>query len=63
MPETETLVVNTGPIIALVAALGDLQVLKMYPQALVPFEVHQELAAGGAADFALPEFNAADWLV
>jgi predicted nucleic acid-binding protein len=62
MPETDTLVINTSPIIALVAALGDLQVLKMYQQALVPFEVQQELLAGGVANFALPEFEAATWL-
>jgi predicted nucleic acid-binding protein len=96
MPETDSLVVNTGPVIALgifgiinkpsirkclkripkyikfsldyfsefalVAALGDLQVLKMYRKVLIPFEVQQELAAGGEANFALPEFEAADWL-
>ena len=62
MPETQDLVVNTGPILALVAALGDLQVLRIYRQVWVPFEVCREVAAGGAAHFALPEFNAADWL-
>jgi predicted nucleic acid-binding protein len=62
MPETDALVINTGPIIAVVAALGNLQVLKMYQQVQVPFEVQQELLAGGAANFALPEFEAANWL-
>lgn len=62
MPETDALVINTSPMIALVAALGDLQVLKMYQQVQVPFEVQQELLAGGAANFALPEFEAATWL-
>lgn len=62
MPETNSLVINTGPMIALVAALGDLQVLKMYQRLLVPFEVQQEFWAGGAVNFALPEFEAADWL-
>jgi predicted nucleic acid-binding protein len=62
MPNTEEIVINTSPMIALVAALGDLQVLKMYQRVLVPFEVHQELMAGGAAGFAVPEFEAAHWL-
>lgn len=57
-----TLVINTSPIIALVAALGDLQVLKMYEQVLVPLEVHHELLTGGPANFALAEFEAAHWL-
>jgi predicted nucleic acid-binding protein len=62
MPNTEEIVINTSPMIALVAALGDLQVLKMYQRVLVPFEVHQELMAGGLAGFAVPEFEAAHWL-
>jgi predicted nucleic acid-binding protein len=49
MPETDTLVINTSPMIALVAALGDLQVLKMYQQVQVPFEVQQELLVDEAA--------------
>ena len=62
MLKVRTLVINTSPIIALVAALGDLQVLKMYEQVMVPLEVHQELSAGGPANFALAEFEAAHWL-
>lgn len=62
MPETNALVINTGPIIALVAGLGDLKVLKMYQRVLVPLEVRRELLAGGATNFALAEFEAADWL-
>ncbi|MGC9523690.1 MAG: hypothetical protein ACP5HG_17695 [Anaerolineae bacterium] len=30
MPKTRELVINTGPILAIVAALGDLDVLRMY---------------------------------
>jgi predicted nucleic acid-binding protein len=42
------LVINTGPIIALTAALGSLQILdKLYENALVPLEVYSELLAGG----------------
>lgn len=62
MPETQEVVINTSPLIALVAATGDLRVLQNYRQAWVPFEVSQEIAAGGAAQFALAEFKAAHWL-
>ena len=62
MPEAQEIVINTSPIIALVAALGDLRVLQIYQQAWVPVEVSQEIAAGGAAQFALAEFEAAHWL-
>ena len=62
MPETQDIVINTSPIIALVAALGDLRVLQIYRHVWVPLEVSQEIAAGGAAKFALAEFTAAHWL-
>ncbi len=56
MPETQEIVINTGPLIALTAAMGDLRVLQIYRQAWTPFEVIQEIAAGGGAQFALAEF-------
>ena len=63
MPKTETIVINTGPLIALVAALGDLKVLQfLYTQVLVPYEVCQEILVGGSRDFAVKEFTAATWL-
>lgn len=62
MPDTQNIVINTSPIIALVAALGDLSVLQMYSYVWVPLEVSEELAAGGAARFALAEYQAAHWL-
>lgn len=62
MPDTQDIVINTSPIIALVAALGDLSVLQMYRHVSVPLEVSEELAAGGAARFALAEYQAAHWL-
>jgi predicted nucleic acid-binding protein len=62
MPETDALVINISPIIALAAALGDLEVLKIYQRVLVPYEVHQELLVGGVGNFAPPEFEAANWL-
>ena len=49
MPNTENIVINTGPIIALVAALGELNVLStLYRKVLVPFEVIAEIRAGGS---------------
>jgi hypothetical protein len=62
MPDTQDIVINTSPIIALVAALGDLKVLQMYRHVWAPLEISEELAAGGAARFALAEYQAAYWL-
>ena len=64
MPNTEIIVINTGPIIALVAALGELKVLSsLYRKVLVPFEVITEIRAGGPKGFAVGEFEDATWLV
>jgi len=62
MPETQEIVIDTGPLIALVAATESLSVLQIYRRVWVPCEVAEELSAGGAAQFALPEFQAAHWL-
>lgn len=62
MPE-KRLVINTGPILALVAACGDLQLLdKLYKTVLVPHEVVQEVSANGPNRFAVNQFEAATWL-
>jgi predicted nucleic acid-binding protein len=46
MPETEKLVINTGPLLALIAGIGDLSLLELlYKRVLVPFEVCQEIEA------------------
>jgi len=63
MPKSETIVINTSPLITLVAALGDLTILgSLYTEVLVPLEVCQEITAGGRDDFAVAEFEAANWL-
>ncbi|MBW4679503.1 MAG: DUF3368 domain-containing protein [Microcoleus vaginatus WJT46-NPBG5] len=63
MPETKIIVINTAPLISLVAAVGDLTLLQsLYDQVLVPFEVCQEILAGGSSSFAVAEFEAAFWL-
>lgn len=63
MPEPDTIVTNTSPLIALVAAWGDLSPLAaLYEQILVPFEVCQEMHKGGSHNFAVAEFQRATWL-
>jgi predicted nucleic acid-binding protein len=63
MPETTQLVINTSPLIALVAAWGDLTRLSsLYEQVFVPLEVCREVLRGGTSQFAVPEFNQANWL-
>ncbi|WP_216594171.1 hypothetical protein [Synechococcus sp. PCC 6312] len=48
MLKVQQLVINTSPIIALVAAWGDLCPLEsLYDSVLVPFEVCQEILQGG----------------
>lgn len=63
MPEPDVIVTNTSPLIALVAAWGDLTPLaSLYEQILVPFEVCQEMLKGGSQNFAVAEFKKATWL-
>lgn len=62
MPETQEIVINTGPMIAIVAALGSLDVLKIYRRVCVPLEVCGEITTGESSRFAALEFEAAHWL-
>lgn len=63
MPETTQIVINTGPIIAITAALGNLSILdRLYKRVYIPAEVKQEIIAGGRHGFGVPEFNDAVWL-
>ncbi len=63
MPKSKSLVIDTGPILSLVAATGDLKLLNLlYDRVLVPFEVCQELRQGGATGFGIKAFEKADWL-
>lgn len=63
MPEPSRLVINTGPLIALVAALDDLAILKdLYQEVLIPFEVCREMRARGYQAFAIRQFEEAHWL-
>ncbi|MFM6064639.1 MAG: DUF3368 domain-containing protein, partial [Microcystis panniformis] len=57
------IVINTSPLIALIAALGDLEILQsLYREVLVPYEVCQEVLAGGKSGFAISEFISDSWL-
>lgn len=63
MPESSAIVINTSPLIALVAAWGDLALLELlYQEVLVPFEVSQEILRGGTNRLAIAEFEQASWL-
>ena len=56
MHRTEEIVINTGPIIAITAALGSLDILQMVHRVWVPWTVCQEILAGGPSGFAVVEF-------
>lgn len=63
MPDRKEMVINTGPLIALVAATGDLAILRgLYSRIVVPFEVGEEILVGGQSGFAVPEFQTATFL-
>jgi len=63
MPENKQIVINTSPLLALIAALGDLSILaNLYQDVFVPFEVSQEILRGGQSGFGVMEFQAASEL-
>lgn len=64
MPSPEKVVVNTGPLIALCAGMGDLEILRqLYREVFVPVEVEQEIAVLRQSQFVQPVFLAAkQWL-
>ena len=63
MPNTSEIVINTSPLIAIVAAMGDFNVLQsLYTNVIVPFEVSQEILIGGTTGLSVTEFQADFWL-
>jgi predicted nucleic acid-binding protein len=63
MLEPRKIVINTGPLLAIVAAVDDLSVLQLlYHDVFVPFEVCQEVLAAGSNGFAVTQFENATWL-
>ncbi len=64
MPNTTQIVINTGPVLALIAGLGNLKILRhLYKQVVVPYEVCQEIMVGGSVGFGIHEFSEADFLI
>jgi predicted nucleic acid-binding protein len=63
MPEKKQIVINTGPILALIAGIGSLDALKgLYSEVIVPFEVCYEILSGSSHEFGKKEFQEATWL-
>jgi predicted nucleic acid-binding protein len=63
MPNSPVIVINTSPLIALIAALGSLDILdSLYEKVVVPLAVCEEILKGGKQDFAVSEFQKAKWL-
>jgi predicted nucleic acid-binding protein len=63
MPERREMVINTGPLIALIAALGSLDVLRrLYSRVVVPYEVAHEILIANATKYGAKEFEQAAWL-
>ena len=59
----DKIVINTGPIISIVAATGSLDILnKLYKDVYVPYEVNREISGSLIKTFALKEFNEASFL-
>ncbi len=64
MPERpKRIVINTGPLISLIAGLGDLTLLeKLYKEVIVPYEVKQEMLSAGKEEFGARVFYNNNWL-
>ena len=64
MPNTQTIAINTSPLLALVAAWGSLDRLQpLYKEVRISFEVREEILKGGLNNFGVAEFRAASWLL
>lgn len=63
MPETNQIVINTGPILALIAATENLSVLNLlYKKVYVTYEVAEEILKGGISNFGVKEYKQATFL-
>jgi len=61
--QPKQVVINTTPLIALNAATGNLDVLRcLYSKVIVPYEVAEEIRAGGRDSFGVDVFDQASWL-
>lgn len=63
MPDLKDIVINTGPLLAITAALGSLSLLNdLYRRVLVPYEVKKEITGHGPNRFGVKEFKDARFL-
>ena len=63
LEQAKVIVSNTTPLIAQTAATGILEVLRaLYSRVIVPYEVAEEIRAGGQEAFGLNVFEQATWL-
>lgn len=66
MPDRErssAIVVNTSPIVALIAGIGDLTLLnKLYDKVIVPFEVCNEITVENNLRFGAEIFDSVNWI-
>ena len=63
MPKERAVVMNTGPILALTAALGDLALLdELFDRVVIPLCVADEILAGGSIGFGVDTFRRAAFL-
>lgn len=61
--QDRAVVSNTTPLLALTAATGSLEILRaIYTKVVVPYEVAQEIKAGGKESFGLDIFQQSTWL-
>ena len=64
MPKASEIVINTGPVLALIAGLGNLSILdSLYRRVIVPYEVCEELLVCGLGGFGVRKFNDANFLI
>lgn len=63
MPERKEIVISTGPLLALAAALERFSLLKdLYAAGHLPYEVFAEVRVGGSAGFAADLLQTESWL-
>ena len=63
MHKTNQIVINTGPILALIAATENLSILNLlYKKVYVTYEVVNEILEGGVSNFGINEFKEASFL-
>lgn len=63
MPDRHPIVCNTTPLLAIIAAVGNLDVIRpLYSRVIVPREVADELLMSNLTRFGAREFQSASWI-